>query len=166
VTSELGRGTTFHIYLPRVGADAAARPSPTAPVTAPRGSETVLVVEDQDAVRQLASTVLERYGYRVLQVSNGAEAIALAKQYPKAIDLLLTDVVLPLMPGRVLADRLTAERPDIKVLYISGHTEETVGHHGVPERGSSYLPKPFSPEALAAKVREALANRPPADDAA
>jgi PAS domain S-box-containing protein len=158
VTSELGKGTTIHIYLPRIRTSVAARPGAGAPETAPRGSETVLVVEDQDGVRQFIGTVLEGCGYQVLQVSNGADAIALAEKHPKAIDLLLTDVVLPLMNGRVLADQLMAARPEIKVLYMSGYTEETIGHHGVLERGLNYLPKPFSPEALAAKVREALAK--------
>jgi PAS domain S-box-containing protein len=158
VTSELGQGTTFHIYLPRIGTDVAAQPGTGGPGTAPRGTETVLVVEDQDAVRRLIGTILEGYGYRVLQVANGPDAIALAGQHPETIHLLLTDVVLPLMNGRVLADQLMAARPGIKVLFVSGYTEETIGNHGVLESGLTYLPKPFKPEALAAKVREALAN--------
>ena len=158
VTSELGQGTTFHIYLPRVGTDVAAQPGASAPEAAARGSETVLVVEDQDAVRRLISTILEGYGYRVLQVSNGPDAIKLTEQHPETIHLLLTDVVLPLMNGRVLADQLIAARPGIKVLFMSGYTEETIGHHGVLDSGLTYLQKPFTPEALAAKVREALAN--------
>jgi CheY-like chemotaxis protein len=158
VTSEPGHGTTFHIYLPRIGTDVAAQPGASDSGTAPRGSETVLVVEDQDAVRQLVGSVLEGYGYRVLQVSNGPEAIALAEQHPEPIHLLLTDLVMPLMNGRALADQLMASRPEIRVLYMSGYTEETICHQGVLDSGLTYLEKPFTPEALAKKVREALAH--------
>ena len=158
VTSELGHGTTFHIYLPRILSDAEAPRGTGAAGTAPRGSETVLVVEDQEAVRRLIGIILEDYGYHVLQVSNGPDAIALAAQHPGTIHLLLTDVVMPVMNGRVLADRLMAARPDLRVLFMSGYTEETIGHHGVLDSGLTYLPKPFSPDELAAKVREALAN--------
>ena len=158
VTSELEQGTTINIYLPRIDAEVQAQPGAGTPGTAPRGSETVLVVEDQEAVRRLICIILEDYGYRVLQVSNGPDAIAVAKQYPQTIHLLLTDVVLPLMDGRALADKLMAARPDLKVLFMSGYTEEQIGHHGVLDSGLAYLPKPFSPEELAAKVREALAN--------
>ena len=115
-------------------------------------------MEDQEEVRRLISAILEGYGYRVLQVSNGPDALALAGQHPETIHLLLTDVVLPFMNGRILADRLMADRPDLKVLFVSGYTEETIGHHGVLDSGLMYLPKPFRPEELAAKVREALAN--------
>jgi len=158
VSSEPGQGATFHIYLPRIGTDVAAEPLPAASGTAPRGSETVLVVEDQTAVRQFAGAVLESYGYRVLQVSNGGDAIALSQQYPGPIHLLLTDLVMPLMNGRELAEQLAVSRPGIKVLYMSGYSEETISHHGVLDSGLAYLPKPFTPEALAKKVREALAS--------
>ena len=100
------------------------------------------MVEDQDAVRQLASTILESYGYRVLQASNGPDAIALAKRYPDAIHLLLTDMVLPLMNGRVLADKLRAARPGIRVLYISGYTEDKIGVSGAREGDLAYLRSP------------------------
>jgi len=159
VTSELGQGATFHIYLPRITALPAAQLSAGVHGTAVHGLETVLVVEDQDAVREFASTVLARCGFRVLQASNGPDAIALAERYPETIHLLLTDVVLPLMNGRALADKLTTARPGIKVLYVSGYAEETIGHHGVLDSGLSYLPKPFSPDQLAIKVREVLAAR-------
>jgi CheY-like chemotaxis protein len=158
VTSEPGQGTTFHIYLPRIGTDVAAEPLTSAATAAPRGWETVLVVEDQNAVRQFAGAVLESYGYRVLQVSSGPDAVALVQQHPGPIHLLLTDLVMPLMDGRELAEQLAAFRPGIKVLYMSGYSEETISHHGVLESGLNYLPKPFTPEALAKKVREALTN--------
>jgi len=158
VSSELGQGTTFHIYLPRTHPDLAEQPCASPPTPALRGSETVLVVEDQDAVRQLVSVILEGHGYRVLQASSGPDAIRLAERYPDTIHLLLTDVVLPIMNGRVVAEELRASRPGIRVLYVSGYTEEVIGQRGVLDRDQAYLQKPFTPEALAAKVREALAE--------
>ncbi|MBZ5626600.1 MAG: CHASE2 domain-containing protein [Acidobacteriia bacterium] len=158
VTSDPGQGTAFHIYLPRIQPDLAKQPSAGLPAPAQRGSETVLVVEDQDAVRHLISNILEGYGHHVLQASSGPDAIALAERYPDTIHLLLTDVVLPLMNGRVVAEELRAARPGIKVLYISGYTEETIGERGVLDSDLAYLQKPFTPEALAAKVRETLAD--------
>jgi len=159
VTSQLGEGAAFHVYLPRFQDEVLPAPGAGAPAAVLRGSETVLLVEDQDAVRQLASVLLESFGYRVLQASNGPEAIELASQYPGAIDLLLTDVVLPFMTGQVLADRLKRTRPEIRVLYVSGYTESSVSHGGVSDPGRSVLAKPFSREALAARVREVLADR-------
>ena len=156
VTSELGRGTTFHLYLPRIEAAAASQPGAGVNAREMRGTETVLVVEDQDAVRGLITTVLQGYGYSVLEASDGPTAVRLAEFYPGPIHLLLTDVVLPLMNGRVLADQLVAARPDLKVLFISGYTQETISHHGVLDSGVTYLPKPFTPELLAAKIRETL----------
>ena len=159
VVSELGEGTSFHVYLPRFQHNVTATPGASAPAIVLRGSETVLVVEDQEAVRQLATVFLENLGYRVLQASNGPEAIELAGRYPEAIDLLLTDVVLPFMNGQVLADRLKNSRPDIGILFISGYAEGSLSYRGAADRGCSFLAKPFSREALAAKVREALASR-------
>jgi PAS domain S-box-containing protein len=156
VSSELGHGATFHICLPRIVTEAADEAIPAAAVPASRGRETILVVEDQQAVRQFAKTVLEGHGYRVLEVSNGPDAIALVEHYPDVIHLLLTDIVLPLMSGRVLAEKLTAARPAIRVIFMSGYSEEMLGNHGVLAGELPYLPKPFSPEALAAKVRETL----------
>jgi len=109
-------------------------------------------------VRRLATTILEGHGYCVLQASNGPEAIVLAERYPKVIHLLLTDVILPGMDGRALADKLRESRPEIAVLYISGYTEERIGHAGVLDRYSAYLQKPFTPDVLAAKVRKTLAD--------
>jgi PAS domain S-box-containing protein len=155
-TSARGEGTTFHIYLPHIKSDLLEKPGATAPAVVLRGSETVLVVEDQDAVLQLASIILEGQGYRVLQASSGPDAIALAERYPKTIHLLLTDVILPLMDGRVLAGKLRAARPEIAVLYMSGYADERIGQSGVLDRNLAYLPKPFTPDALAARVRETL----------
>ena len=119
----------------------------------------MLIVEDQVAVRRLTSTILEILGYRVLQASGGPGAIALAEQYPNTIHLLLTDAIMPFMDGRALADKLRAARPEIAVLYMSGYTDERIGQSGVLDHKSAYLPKPFTPDALAAKVREALADK-------
>jgi PAS domain S-box-containing protein len=158
VTSELGRGTAFHIYLPRIKPALPEQPDASAAAPSLQGSETVLIVEDQDAVRQLATTILESYGYRVLQASNGPEAIALAESYRAAIHLLLTDIILPLMDGRVLADKLRAVRPETKILYISGYSEEKIGRSNPLDGDLAYLSKPFTSQALALRVREILAG--------
>lgn len=158
VQSALNRGTTFHIYLPRTDEKTGVESATGAVSAAPHGSETVLIVEDEDAVRKLGVTVLERYGYRVLQASSGPEAIKLAAEYPARIHLLLTDVVLPQMNGRALADALKIMRPEMKVLYISGYSEEIIADQGVPEAGATCVPKPFEPDVLAGKVRETLSE--------
>ena len=156
VYSEPGRGATFKIYLPRVDApvESAAPPAPVE--RPPRGSETVLLAEDEPAVRAIARQALERQGYTVLAAPSGADALALAAQHGATIHLLLTDVVMPGMSGRDLADRLTAQRPSIRVLYISGYTDNAIVRHGMLEPGLAYLQKPFRPDALVRKVREVL----------
>src|SRR5213083_453669 len=156
VYSEPGRGATFKIYLPRVDApvESAAPPAPVE--RPPRGSETVLLAEDEPAVRAIARQALERQGYTVLAAPSGADALALAAQHGATIHLLLTDVVMPGMSGRDLADRLTAQRPGIRVLYISGYTDNAIVRHGMLEPGLAYLQKPFRPDALVRKVREVL----------
>src|SRR5881397_1969037 len=156
VYSEPGHGATFKIYLPRVDTptEAATLPAPT--VQPARGSETVLLAEDEPAVRAIAQQALERHGYTVLAAPSGAAALALAAQHAATIDLLLTDVVMPGMSGRDLADRLTAQRPGIRVLYISGYTDNAIVRHGMLEPGLAYLQKPFRPHALVRKVREVL----------
>jgi PAS domain S-box-containing protein len=158
VTSELGLGTTIHIYLPRIKPVLPEDTGASAPAQVSGGSETVLVVEDQDGVREIATTILKSYGYRVLEASNGPDAMALAERYPAAIHLLLTDIILPLMDGRVLADKLREARPGIKVLYTSGYSEERIGESSAVDGDLGYLPKPFTPEMLAARVRETLAG--------
>ncbi|HXK01931.1 MAG TPA: ATP-binding protein [Verrucomicrobiae bacterium] len=156
VSSEVGRGTTFHIYLPRI--DDATPASQAGPVMAApvRGSETILVVEDHEDVRQMIIAALESCGFQVLQAPNGRAGFAAAAQYDGTIDLLVTDVIMPGMTGKALADRLLLSRPEMKVLYISGYSGEVIAHRGVLDAGVSYLPKPFTPATLAAKVREVL----------
>jgi CheY-like chemotaxis protein len=156
VTSTLGHGTAFQIYLPRIQSNSVELPEIPDPAVSLRGSETVLVVEDQDAVRDLACIILESYGYRVLQATNGPEAMAVAEGYPAIIHLLMTDIILPVMDGRVLADNLRAVRPETKVLYVSGYSEERIGHNRALGGDLAYLSKPFSAEVLARRVREVL----------
>ncbi len=155
VYSEVGKGTTFRIYLPRAGNSPTPQHDETA---APKleGKETILVVEDQDDVRKLTCTVLQRLGYHVLQAPHGSDALRLSKAYEGEIHLLLTDVVMPEMTGRELAERLARERPDIRVVYMSGYTGNVIAKQEVLERGAAYLAKPFSPRALGAKLREVL----------
>jgi CheY-like chemotaxis protein len=156
VYSELGRGTTFKIYLPAVEAPVAvAVPERASPETL-RGTETVLLVEDLSAVRAVTREVLERYGYSVLTAADGEAALEVAAAYAGQIDLLLTDVVIPKLSGRDVADRLAAMRPGLKVLYMSGYTDDAIVRHGVLQAGIAYLQKPFAPDALVRKVSEAL----------
>jgi two-component system, cell cycle sensor histidine kinase and response regulator CckA len=156
VYSELGQGTTFKIYLPRIEepADAAQGRSALAPPL--RGMETVLLVEDEDAVRDLVRDILQARGYIVLEARRGAEALRISEQHPAPIHLMLTDVVMPEMTGRELADQLAVLRPTIKVLYMSGYTDSAVVHHGVLDPGTVFLQKPFTSAVLASKVREIL----------
>ncbi|MDR3701657.1 MAG: PAS domain S-box protein [Candidatus Sulfopaludibacter sp.] len=157
VYSEPGRGTTFKLYFPRV--TEAITDAPAAERESPQGrNETILVVEDEKAVRDLTVRMLQRLGYSVLIASGGAEAIEISGSHPQRIALLLTDVVMPNMSGRQLADVLTVTRPDMKVIYLSGYTENTVIHHGVLDAGIEFLPKPFSREVLAKKIRDVLAK--------
>ncbi len=156
VYSELNHGTSFKIYLPRV-AESVAAATPTDQVKQPpRGTETVLLVEDAAAVRIVTRQVLDRLGYTVLEAPNGEAALHLATKHRGPIHLLLTDVVMPELGGRQLAERLTPLRPGLKVLYVSGYTDDAVVRHGVLEAGIAYLQKPFTPEILARKVREVL----------
>jgi two-component system cell cycle sensor histidine kinase/response regulator CckA len=155
VYSEVDHGTTFKIYLPQtteVDQPVAAEP-PT--VSSTRGTETVLLVEDDSQVRELTRMVLTACGYSVLAADAGA-ALAMAEQHATTIRLLLTDVVMPGMNGRELARQLVERNPAIKVLYMSGYTEYTIGRHGVLEPGTYFLQKPFTPAALGNKVREIL----------
>ena len=155
VWSEPGAGTWFKVYLPRIdGAPVPERIQAT--VRAEGGGETVLVVEDQPAIRSFINAVLKEYGYRVLDASDGEEAVGVAKGHSGEIDLLLTDVVLPNMNGRVLAEKLRAMRPNVKVLFTSGYTDEAIAKRGVLAHGVAYIPKPFGSDELAAKVRDVL----------
>jgi CheY-like chemotaxis protein len=156
VYSEPGHGTTFKVYLPRVTESAAPlTPSPAAPVSV-RGSETILLVEDDEMIRHLVQKVLKGNGYTVLVAGDGNAAERMAGAHADTIHLLMTDVVLPGLNGREVARRLVAQRPGIKVLYLSGYTDDAIVHHGVLEPGVAFLQKPFSPAVLGRKVREVL----------
>jgi CheY-like chemotaxis protein len=156
VYSEVGRGTTFKIYLPVISGEAeVALPRPKL-ADSPRGWETVLVVEDEDLVRNLTCLTLRLKGYNVLEATNGGEAFLLCEKKEEPIHLLLTDVVMPQLGGRDLARRLKQVRPEMKVLFMSGYTEDAIVHHGVLEPGLEYIQKPFSPDALVRLVRGLL----------
>jgi len=154
--SEIGRGTTFTLYLPRaVGEADDVPPEPPAPATV-RGSETVLLVEDDEQVRGFVRDVLHRHGYQVLDAPNGGEAFLISEQHASPVHLLLTDVVLPRMSGRDLAARIRRSRPELRVLYVSGYTEDSIVDQGVLDTGVPFLSKPITPDELLHKVRTVL----------
>jgi PAS domain S-box-containing protein len=155
VHSELGVGTTFKIYLPRVEAAVEVEKDNSVPTASLSGQETILLVEDEDALRILTRNVLQAMGYTVLEASDGEKACEVSRKFGAEIHLLLTDVVMPGMNGPALAEQLVAQRPNTKVLYISGYTGQAVGQ-GVLPAGSNFLTKPFTRDRLAQKVREAL----------
>jgi two-component system cell cycle sensor histidine kinase/response regulator CckA len=157
--SEPGKGTTFKIYLPRTTAPVEVLAAPLPQSTPSGGFETILLVEDEPAVRALAAQVLRGRGYTVLEAINGEEALRLVKGLEPEIVLLVTDVIMPQMNGKELADRLQAIHPALKILYASGYTENTIVHHGVLDPGVAFLSKPFTPTGLAHKVREVLDGR-------
>ena len=160
VYSELGHGTTFKVYLPMVQAPAEkSAPEKTVQGHEP-GTETILFVEDEQSVRELVSEYLSARGYQVLDAADGQQALEIAAAHPGKIQLLITDVVMPRLSGRELAARLTAARPNLKVLYISGYTDDSVFRHGVLQGGMDFLQKPFNLKALAAKLREVLERVP------
>jgi CheY-like chemotaxis protein len=162
VYSEPGEGTTFTIYLPRSDRRETLPAKPEdAPATL-RGTETLLVVEDQDQLRRMAVKVLRDHGYRVIEGSNPGEALLHCERYPGPIHLLLSDVVMPGMTGPEMVERIRPLRPSIKVLFMSGYSEQALQHHRDLELAGGYLQKPFSAEALAARVRKALDPRRPA----
>jgi PAS domain S-box-containing protein len=158
VYSEPGKGTTFKIYLP-ITAQAQTTMSPAQPAERPRGSETILLVEDEPQVRSIARGILTRAGYTVLDAENGAAALDLVADIKTPIDLVLTDLVMPVMSGRELVEKLAKIRPSIKVLFMSGYTDDMVVHHGVIDQGIPFLQKPLMPDSLTRKVREALDRR-------
>lgn len=157
VYSEVGIGTTFKVYLPsRDAVVETAASEPTVPPDTLRGCETILLVEDQRPVRAMVRTVLERQGYKVLEAEDGAAAGLISEEFPGDIHLLLTDVVMPRLSGRAVAEQLTRERPQMRVLYMSGYTEDSMSHRGMLDEGVAFLQKPVTPDALARKVREVL----------
>ena len=156
VYSEPGHGTTFKVYFPRVAAVAAPATVSVAPPTSVRGSETILVVEDDETIRNLVLKVLKGNGYTVLVAANGDEAERVAERHPGRIHLLITDVVLPGLSGPEVARRLVATRTDTRALYLSGYTNDAVLRRGVLEAGVAFLQKPFTPGVLGRKVREVL----------
>jgi signal transduction histidine kinase/CheY-like chemotaxis protein len=159
--SEPGRGTTFKIYMPREeGAPVAEEPA-AEPVARQARAETILVVEDSDMVRNLVYQVLARRGYTMLLARSGEDALRIAGLFQGTIHLLVTDVVMPGMGGRQVADRLAATRPGIRVLYVSGYTENAIVHQGVLQAGIDFLEKPFTPQALERKVEEILGREDP-----
>lgn len=155
VYSEPGCGTTFRLYFPVFEGPDTLQPEAPEPVTL-TGSETILLVEDQDDVRRVAQQILKRYGYHVIEARNAGEAWLSSERHARTIHLLLTDVVMPQMTGRELAERLGRARPELKVLYMSGYTENSVVQHGILDSGIAYLQKPIWPESLARRVREVL----------
>jgi PAS domain S-box-containing protein len=158
VYSEVGKGTTFKIYLPRVDEPLDERRKEVIGEI-PCGSETILVVEDEMAVRKLAVRLLEKLGYKVLEASDGGQAFLLCERYSDPIHLILSDVVMPGMSGRDLVERLQKIHPEMKVLYMSGYTDNVIIHHGVLKKGIEFIQKPFTFESLARKVREVLDKR-------
>src|SRR5207249_4083063 len=153
--SEVGRGTTFKVYLPRVDAPAEqlVKPREAGSVA---GSETILLAEDDTMLRPLAKALLEKLGYRVLDAGNATEALTASRAHKGPIHLLVADVVMPGASGRELARQLAESRPDTRVLYVSGYTDDAIVHHGMLEPGLNFLQKPFTPATLAKKVREVL----------
>ena len=157
VKSEPGHGTTFDIFLPRVDEPAGSLPLRDDPGYLPLGNEAVLLVEDEPLVREVTSIVLREQGYSVLTAANGHEALSIANHYKdQEIHLLLADVVMPLMGGRELSERLKELHPETKVLYTSGYSDDTVVNYGVSGPASEFVQKPFTPAVLARKVREVL----------
>lgn len=156
VRSELGRGTTFDILLPRAAKSHHVVSINSGIEDLPRGSETIMVVEDDGDARRVVRSILQLQGYSVLEAENGPEAISLATQHGGDIDLLLSDVVLPGMTGRQIWEAMRAMRRAIRVLFVSGYPEETLQRHGIDRDGVGFVQKPFSPSTLATKVRAAL----------
>jgi CheY-like chemotaxis protein len=156
VESERGHGTTFRVYFPRATQQADAPSLALASPKPLRGSETILIAEDQSEVRHVVRATLKRYGYTVLEATSGEEALQIVRANEQPIDLLLTDVVMPSMSGPALAAEVRAIRPDIRVLFASGYTDDAIVRHGAVQDDLAFIEKPFTPQGLARKVRDVL----------
>jgi len=154
--SQPGEGATFELYLPKAQDDIKYADDEKPSKAISTGSGTILVVEDDNRVRNLVKKILMTTGYQVLEAQNSESALEVSKGYKGTIHLMLTDVILPGINGLELAKMLEPQRPDMKVLYMTGYTDDSIAHYGVPESGIDLLDKPFSPEALSGKVREVL----------
>jgi CheY-like chemotaxis protein len=158
VQSIPGEGSTFTVYFPLARDGEVAAPSNQLLEATARGEGTILLVEDDDAVRAIARATLERAGYRVLAASDGLRALALLNEHPGAIDLLLTDVIMPNMNGRELAERMSVLRPGLPVLFVSGYTDNMLADQGIPDMETALLDKPFTPASLTAAVAAMLGD--------
>jgi len=156
VYSEPGQGTTFKIYLPAVERETVQGKKEQTSADDLTGSETILIAEDDDALRNLAREILQQQGYRILEAENGIEALRISEEHGGQIHLMITDVVMPKMGGKEVADRLQPLYPQMKVIYMSGYTDNSIAHHGILAPGLNFLEKPFTPEGLARKVRKVL----------
>jgi CheY-like chemotaxis protein len=154
--SESGRGSTLKVYLPRLEQDVVHIHKERTPIDVLKGSETVLLVEDDDKLLELTEKILRLYGYRVLKAQDGEEALKVHEEHEGFIQVMVTDIVMPKMSGRELAERLQSVRPEMKVLYMSGYTDNAIVHHQILDSKLSFLQKPFTPEGLGSKVREVL----------
>jgi two-component system, cell cycle sensor histidine kinase and response regulator CckA len=159
VYSKVGVGTTFTIYFPLVQRKEEFNEIESRQATLPLGTETILLVEDEEIVRNLNRQMLEDYGYKVFEATNGYEALSLMDKLDSKIDLLLTDVVMPKMGGRELAEKLTEAHPEIKTLYMSGYTDDSIIRHGISAFSTNFIQKPFTQDTLVFKVREVLEAR-------
>jgi nitrogen-specific signal transduction histidine kinase len=158
IESEVGAGSVFRIYLPVAAGETATMPAPKH-INMPRGTETIMLVEDEPALLQLMTTIIGSLGYRVLTAADGNQALKIAEQHPGPVHVLLTDVIMPGMNGRTLADLFVKQHPETKVMFMSGYTEDFIAHHGVLEEGRVLVRKPLKPQDLAEKLREVL-DRP------
>jgi CheY-like chemotaxis protein len=156
VASEPGKGTTFKIYLPRFEVETEQVPSEEITVKRLTGTETILLVEDDEAILDLGKTILENLGYTVLAAQAPADSIRIAEEHPGDIHLLITDVVMPEMNGRELAEQLSTIRPNLECLYMSGYTADVMAHRGILDKGLNFIQKPFGSDDLAVRVRQVL----------
>jgi DNA-binding NtrC family response regulator len=156
VYSEPGHGTTFKIYLPRYEDTPGIKPDEKEASLLCQGQETILLVEDEKSILKMTTILLEKQGYTVLAANTPADAIKLAEKYADEIHLLMTDVVMPDMNGRDLANTIAPYCPNLKILYMSGYTANVIAHHGVLDEGVNFINKPFSVSSLSAKLREVL----------